>query len=112
ELAALYSGAVALLFPSLYEGFGIPCLEAMACGCPVLASHAGSLVEVVADAGVVVEPMDASAIAAGVRRLMEDDAFRQDLVRRGYAQAARFTWEASGRQLRGLLEGLGKPTGA
>ncbi len=106
DLAALYSGAIALVFPSLYEGFGIPCLEAMACGCPVIASHAGSLAEVVEDAGIVVDPLDARAIAAGIRRLLDDTAFREDLIRRGYAQAARFTWEASGRQLRRLLEGL------
>ena len=106
DLAALYSGAEALVFPSLYEGFGIPCLEAMACGTPVIASHAGSLAEVVSDAGIVVDPHDAGAIALGISRLMEDPAFRDDLVARGYAQAARFTWEASGRQLRTLLEGL------
>ncbi len=106
DLAALYGGAIALVFPSLYEGFGIPCLEAMACGCPVIASHAGSLAEVVEDAGIVVDPLDADAIAAGIRRLLDNATFREDLVRRGYAQAARFTWEASGRQLRRLLEGL------
>ncbi|MGH2367800.1 MAG: glycosyltransferase family 4 protein, partial [Chloroflexota bacterium] len=104
ELAALYSGAIALVFPSLYEGFGIPCLEAMACGAPVISSRAGSLAEVIGEAAIAVDPMDAGAIAAGIERLMDDAAFREDLIRRGYAQAARFRWEDSGRQLRGLLE--------
>jgi len=106
DLVALYNGAVALVFPSLYEGFGIPCLEAMACGTPVIASHGGSLAEVVEDAGIVVGPHDAGAIAEGIRRLMDAQDLRSDLVRRGEQQAARFTWEASGRQLRAVLERL------
>jgi glycosyltransferase involved in cell wall biosynthesis len=106
DLAVLYSAAVALVFPSLYEGFGIPCLESMACGAPVVASRAGSLAEVVGDAGIAVEPQDAPAIAAGVARLLDDAPFRDDLVRRGYARAAAFSWESSGRRLRTLLERL------
>lgn len=104
DLAALFAGAVALVFPSLYEGFGLPCLEAMACGTPVIASRAGSLAEVIGDAAIAVDPLDASAIAAGVRRLLEDKALRLDLIERGFAQTARFRWEDSGRQLLGLLE--------
>lgn len=106
ELAALYSGAVALVFPSLYEGFGLPCLEAMACGTPVIASQAGSLEEVVGDAGLIVDPMDAPAIVAGISRVMDDLDYREALVSRGYAQASRFSWEVSGQQLRSLLEQL------
>ncbi len=108
ELVALYSGAVSLVFPSLYEGFGIPCLEAMACGTPVIASHAGSLAEVVQDAGMKVEPLDAGAIVAGVERLLDDVAFRKDLIERGFAQAARFSWHATGRQVRDLMLGLAR----
>jgi glycosyltransferase involved in cell wall biosynthesis len=104
ELAALYSGAAALAFPSLYEGFGLPCLEAMACGTPVIASRAGSLPEVIDDAAITVDAMDSAAIAAGIERLLADDTFRTDLIRRGKAQAARFSWEASGHQLKGILE--------
>jgi glycosyltransferase involved in cell wall biosynthesis len=107
DLAALYSGAVALIFPSLYEGFGLPCLEAMACGAPVIASHAGALQEVVGDAGIVVDPADSAAIAAAIERLLDDAPFRSDLIRRGFAQAARFRWDESGRRLRSLLERLG-----
>jgi glycosyltransferase involved in cell wall biosynthesis len=108
DLAALYSGAVALVFPSLYEGFGIPCLEAMACGAPVIASNAGSLPEVTGRAAIVVEPGDEAAIAAGISRLLDDPAFRDSLVQRGYAQAARFSWEDSGRRLLTLLHHLGR----
>ncbi len=106
ELAALYTGATAHVFPSLYEGFGITCLEAMACGAPVIASQAGSLAEVVGDGAVAVEPSDAGAIAAGIERLMDDAPFREALIRRGYAQAGRFSWGASAGRLRHLLEGL------
>jgi glycosyltransferase involved in cell wall biosynthesis len=109
ELAALYSGAVALVFPSLYEGFGLPCLEAMACGAPVIASHAGSLLEVVGDAGIVVDPADSAAIAAAIERLLDDEPFRRDLIRRGYAQTARFRWDDSGRRLKSLLQRLVAP---
>ena len=106
ELVDLYSGSVALVFPSLYEGFGLPSLEAMACGAPVIASHAGSLAEVVQDAGIKVDPMDSGAIVDGVHRLLDDAGFRQDLIDRGHAQAAKFRWADSGRQVRDLLLGL------
>ena len=99
DLAALYGGAVACAFPSRYEGFGLPAIEAMACGVPVIASHAGSLAEVVEDAGIVVDPDDSAAIAAGTLRLMEDPSFRADLVARGLAQASRFRWDDSGMQV-------------
>ena len=99
DLAALYSGALACVFPSKYEGFGLPAVEAMACGVPVIASHAGSLAEVVQDAGIIVDPDDSTAIAAGARRLMEDAPFRADLIARGVVQARRFRWDDSGAQV-------------
>ncbi|HXI18044.1 MAG TPA: glycosyltransferase, partial [Chloroflexota bacterium] len=80
--------------------------EAMACGAPVIASHAGSLAEVVQDAGIKVDPMDSGAIVDGVHRLLDDAGFRQDLIARGHAQAAKFRWTDSGRQVRDLLLGL------
>ena len=99
DLAALYGGAVACVFPSRYEGFGLPAVEAMACGVPVITSHAGSLAEVVQDAGIIVDPDDSVGIAAGTRRLMDDAAFRADLVARGFRQASRFQWDVSGVQV-------------
>lgn len=89
-LAALIRGARAVVFPSLYEGFGLPVLEAMSLGTPVLTSNAGSLPEVAGDAAVFVDPYDPRDIAAALRRLAHDDALCAELSARGRAQAARF----------------------
>jgi glycosyltransferase involved in cell wall biosynthesis len=93
ELPRIYSGAVALAFASLYEGFGLPALEAMACGCPVVAADIASLPEVVGDAGLLVPPTDVAAIAEALLRLATDPALRADLAARGQVQAARFSWQ-------------------
>ncbi len=92
DLPALYSAAEAFVYPSLCEGFGLPPLEAMACGTPVLASNASSLPEVVGEAGLLVNPKDTDAIAAAMKRLAHDDALRQQLAEAGKEQAATFTW--------------------
>jgi len=92
ELRCLYARCTAFLFPSFYEGFGFPVLEAMACGAPVIASDRSSIPEVVGDAGFLVDPADPRAMAAAVRRLEEEPALRADCVRGGLRQAARFTW--------------------
>lgn len=89
ELRELYRSAACLVFPSLYEGFGLPPLEAMASGCPVAASSAGSLPEICGDAAVLFDATDPAAIAAGVRRALADD---RELQRRGLERVARFTW--------------------
>jgi glycosyltransferase involved in cell wall biosynthesis len=89
---ALLSGATAFVFPSLYEGFGLPTLEAMACGIPVIASDRSSLPEVVGEGGILVEPTDAETLADAMELLLVDDALRVELRRRALAQAARFSW--------------------
>ena len=104
ELARLYRRAAALVFPSRYEGFGQPPVEAMACGCPVAASRAASLPEVCGDAAVLFDPDDPEAIAQGVL----DALARADKLRpRGLARAAAFTWEASARRHEAVYRSLG-----
>ena len=92
-LHALYRGADGLAYPSLYEGFGLPVLEAMAHGLPVLTSSRSSLPEVAGDAALLVDPMSVEAIAGAVNALLTDPALRSRLIARGHAQAATFTWE-------------------
>jgi glycosyltransferase involved in cell wall biosynthesis len=103
DLPPLMSGALALAFPSLYEGFGLPALEAMACGTPVLTSTTSSMPEVVGDAGLLVDPLDVNAISAGLTRLVRDDALRAGLRQRGLARAATFTWERAARETLAVL---------
>jgi glycosyltransferase involved in cell wall biosynthesis len=90
---ALYRGAVALVYPSLYEGFGLPLIEAMACGTPVIASHAASIPEVVGGAGLLLDPRDVPAWRDAIIRVVNDEALRHDLRARGLARAATFTWQ-------------------
>jgi glycosyltransferase involved in cell wall biosynthesis len=92
DLPALYAGARLFVYPSLYEGFGLPPLEAMACGVPVIASHRASLPEVVGDAGLLVEPLDDAGIAQHIRMLIDDDARHAALSAAGIARSRDFTW--------------------
>lgn len=98
DLPALLSGALAFLLPSLYEGFGLPVLEAQACGTPVLTSTTSSLPEVAGDAAVLVDPADTAAIQEGIARLIEDADLREQLRVRGLARVADWTWERTARQ--------------
>lgn len=108
EVAALYSGALAFVFPSLYEGFGFPVLEAMRCGTPVLCSQTSSLPEVAGEAALLVDPLDVVQIAAGIDQIVRDSALRERLIERGYAQAASFTWRRAAQQtLQALCEAAG-----
>jgi glycosyltransferase involved in cell wall biosynthesis len=92
-LPGLCAGAIAMAYPSIYEGFGLPPLEAMASGTPVLTGNRSSLPEVVGDAGLLVDAFDIEAIAEGIRRLLEDSALRDDLRRRGLDRAKQFSWD-------------------
>ncbi|MEO8070188.1 MAG: glycosyltransferase family 1 protein [Acidobacteriota bacterium] len=94
-LAALYRLAAVFVFPSLYEGFGLPPLEAMAAGAPVITSNVSSLPEVVGDAAILIDPMDAGAIADAMARVLRDSALRADLIRRGHIRVKAFSWERS-----------------
>ena len=98
ELLNLYRGAAALVYPSLYEGFGLPVLEAMACGTPVIASHAASLPEVLGDAGVLLDPHDVPAWTAAIIQLVNDPDRRRTLRERGLHRAASFSWLRTARQ--------------
>jgi alpha-1,3-rhamnosyl/mannosyltransferase len=95
QLRALYAGAAAFAFPSRYEGFGLPPLEAMAFGTPVVCARAASLPEVVDDAALLFEPGDDAALAEALTRVMRDEVLRCDLTERGTRRAAAFTWAAT-----------------
>ena len=99
HLPVLYNLAEVFALPSLYEGFGLPPLEAMACGTPVVTSNASSLPEVVGDAGLMVEPMDVEGLAAAIGCVLEDGDLRREMVQRGLARAREFTWGRAARQL-------------
>ncbi len=99
-LAILYRLAAVFVFPSLYEGFGLPPLEAMASGTPVITSNVSSLPEVVGDAALLVDPLDAAAIAEAMRRVLTDPALQEDLRQRGLNRAGEFSWDRSVRRVR------------
>jgi glycosyltransferase involved in cell wall biosynthesis len=98
DLADFYRGSLALMYPSLYEGFGLPPLEAMACGVPVLTANVCSIPEVVGDAAIQVNPLDDEEIADAIRRLVEDSALRQRLRERGLQRAKEFSWDKTARK--------------
>ncbi len=99
ELPAVYNLARALVFPSRYEGFGLPPLEAMACGTPVICSNAASLPEVVGDAGVLLTPNDVDGFAQAMVRLARDESWRKELREQGLRQAQKFSWEHAARKM-------------
>jgi glycosyltransferase involved in cell wall biosynthesis len=109
-LAVMYRLASVFVFPSLYEGFGLPPLEAMASGTPVVTSNVSSLPEVAGDAAVLVDPMDPEAIADGIHRVLTDDALRARLRERGLARARQFSWEASVRRVREIYQEVAAPS--
>jgi glycosyltransferase involved in cell wall biosynthesis len=112
-LAVMYRLAGVFVFPSLYEGFGLPPLEAMASGTPVVTSNVSSLPEVAGNAAVLVNPYDPSAIAEGIYRVLTDESLRGDLRQRGLARARQFSWEDSVRRVRAVYqEVVGAPAAA
>ncbi|HRO23524.1 MAG TPA: glycosyltransferase family 1 protein, partial [Promineifilum sp.] len=107
DLPAVYSAADLLVFPSLYEGFGLPLLEAMACGTPVISSNASSLPEVATEtSAILLSPHDEKAWTTTILRLLEDEHARDELRMAGLARSAQFSWLATARQLAGLYASL------
>lgn len=108
DLPALFSGALCFAFPSLYEGFGFPVLEAHACGAPVLAANTTSLPEVAGDGALLVDPLDTDAIAAGLLRLAGEPALRDRLRAAGFSNLRRFSWKRCARETLAVLEAVGR----
>ena len=106
ELKFAYDNASLFAYPSLYEGLGLPPIEAMACGTPVVSSNVTSLPEVVGDAGELVDPTDTEAITRGMERVLTDEGYRCSLVERGYDRSERFTWERAGEQASSVLRSV------
>lgn len=98
DLPTLYSGALGLAFPSLYEGFGLPILEAFACNCPVLTSNIGAMTEIAGDAALLVDPMDVSSIARGLSKLSSDPILRGKLIKKGEKRVEEFSWEKAAKE--------------
>lgn len=107
DKGALYSGALALVFPSLYEGFGFPVLEAMQCGTPVIASNTSSLPELVGETGLLVNPLDVEAIAYAMSQLSNETSLRSKLLGQGFVQSTHFTWIEAARKTLVALESAG-----
>lgn len=107
DLPRLYGGARAFVYPSRYEGFGLPVLEAMQCGAPVITSDVSSMPEVAGGAALLIDPDDVGGLADALARVLSDDALAADLSRRGIARAAGFSWERCARETRAVYESLG-----
>lgn len=106
DLPALYRTATVFAYPALYEGFGLPPLEAMACGVPVLAANTSSLPEVIGEAGLLVDPFDVEGLAAGLEKLLGDEALRASLREKGITRAGGFTWAQAAEKVWGIYQAL------
>lgn len=107
ELAFLYQGARCFVLPSLYEGFGLPVIEAMVCGCPVVVSNVSSLPEIVGNAGVYIDPYDVSSIEKGMQKASFDKVLRKKLTTKGLERVKQFSWENCAQKTRAALEDIG-----
>ncbi|MCX6044652.1 MAG: glycosyltransferase family 1 protein [Chloroflexi bacterium] len=108
DLPTLYAGATFFCFPSLFEGFGLPVLEAQRYGVPVMTANNSSLPEIAGDAAILVDPLDIDAIADAMLRLSQDEMLRQKLITAGYANVKRFSWEKAARETLAVLEAAAK----
>jgi len=106
ELPFIYSAASVFVFPSFYEGFGLPILEAMACGVPVVASNTSSLPEVGGEAATYTDPCNVKEMSGKIQRFLEDDTYRQEMVTRGFLQVKRFTWFSAANNLLGSFKDI------
>ena len=106
DMPALYSAATVTAFISLYEGFGLPALESMACGSPVVAADRSALPEICADSALLVDPFDTAEIAGGIRRLLHDQGLRQSLTESGKKRARLFTWQRCARETLAFLRAI------
>ena len=104
ELVYLYNAASLFVLPSFYEGFGLPPLEAMACGTPVIVSKVSSLPEVVGDAGLLVEPEDVEGLTVAMWRVLTDEKVRREMRAKGLKRAATFSWERAARETLAVYE--------
>ena len=93
DLPALYNAADLFVYPSIYEGFGLPPLEAMSCGCRVITSNTSSLPEVVGDAGIMIDPYDTDALTSSIYEVLTNNELRADMVKKGLERAKMFSWE-------------------
>jgi glycosyltransferase involved in cell wall biosynthesis len=106
DLVYLYNLATLFVYPSLYEGFGIPPLEAMKCGCPVVTSNISSLPEVVGDAAIKIDPNDNEALADAMISILRNDALRKDLIKKGFKQSKKYSWKLSARKFLDIIKSL------
>ncbi len=104
KLAEIYNSAGVLAYPSFYEGFGIPVLEAMACGCPVICSEIPPFVEIAKDAAVFFNPKDAKALESGIERILEDKDLKNSLIQKGFSIAKRYNWKDCARNTYKIYE--------
>lgn len=111
QLPSLYKGALALLFPSLYEGFGLPVIESMACGTPVITSNCTSLPEVAGDAALLVDPDNLVSIRTAIEKVLSDAELREKLVLRGLEQVKNFTWELTAQRVESVLTNIANNKG-